>query len=420
MRLRFVQLSCFIAIIGLTSAILYAENWPGFRGPIGQGISTETNLPLKWSATENIAWKTPIPGVGWSSPILFGDQVFLTTVTDEGTNCHVLALDRKSGAIQWDKSVHKQSAGRKEGKNSYATPTPVTDGQHVYAVFADGAIVALTVQGEVVWENHEVNFYSKHGLGASPILADNLLIMCFDGSSPGDDKEVGWKKPWENAVVLALDKTNGKEVWRGKRGLSRIAHVTPRIASVSGKPQLISGAGDAIQGFDLKSGERIWNVFSQGEGVVPSIVIGDGLYFSVSGFEQPTIRAIKPGGSGDVTKTHIAWEQKTGVPSLSSLLYVKPYLYSIIDSGVAHCYDGATGKVIWKQRIGGNHSASPVSADGKIYFLSEQGETTIVKAGDKFEELAKNPLGEHCQASLAISQGQIFIRTDKHLFCIGK
>ncbi len=406
-----------------------AENWPRFRGPNGQGHSTETSPPLNWSATTNIAWKAVIPGEGWSSPIVWDGKIFLTTAMDNGTKCHVLCVDAKSGTILWNKHVFDQQPRRKESKNSYATPTPTTDGKQVYAVFGDGSVVALTMQGNIVWTNREVQFYSRHGLGASPILYDHLLIMSYDGSNPvsaagvypkvDDNERTGWQIPWDKAIVVALDTTTGKRAWTGKRGLSRIAHVTSFIANVDGKDQLISGAGDFLGGFDPKTGERLWNIYAQGEGVTPSPVLGEGMILASSGFEKSTLRGVKLGGAkGDVTETHIAWEQKKGVPTQPSPIYVKPFLYAITDGGVATCYNPTNGEIVWQERVGGNFSASPVYADGKIYFLSETGETTVIEASPQFRILAKNPLGEKCQASIAISNRRLFIRSDRHLFCI--
>jgi len=301
------------AVIGLVLSVgplsVQAENWPRFRGPTGQGVSSETGVPLHWSATENIAWKTAIPGEGWSSPVVFGD---------------------------------------------------------------------------------------------------------------GEDDKLGFKKPWDGAVLLALDKQSGEVRWRGSRGLSRLAHVTPNVLRQDGKVQLVSAAGDAIQGHDAATGKLLWTVYSQGEGVAPSIVLGDGLVYTCSGFEAPTIRVVRPNGSGDVTKTHIAWEQIQGVPSLASLLLVDRWVYAVTDAGVLNCFDAQTGVPIWKHRIGGKHSASPILAEGRIYFLSEpDGEAIIIEAGPEYKELARNTLGELCKASLAVSQGNIFIRSEHNLFCIG-
>lgn len=416
--------SLLVAVcVAIIAAQLNAENWPRFRGPTGQGISSETNLPTEWTAKENIAWKTAIPGEGLSSPIVFDDRIFVTSATDEGKSCHVICVDRKSGEILWDKEVLTQVPKHKREDNSYATPTPVTDGKHVYAVFSSGGIAALTMDGEVVWTNDDISFFSQHGLGASPILHENLVIMPFDGSKEGegDDSLIGFKKPWDGAVLLALNKDTGKEVWRGSRGQSRLAHVTPNILKDGSSAQLVSAAGDAIQGHDPKTGELIWTVYSRGEGVTPSIVLAEGLIYTCSGFEEPTIRVVKPGGQGDVTETHIAWEQKQGVPSLSSLLYVAPHIYAVTDAGILNCFDAKTGEEVWQKRIGGKHAASPIYADGKIYFLTDlDGETVVIKPGDKYEEIARNLIGEACKASIAVSQGNLFIRSDKHLYCVGE
>jgi outer membrane protein assembly factor BamB len=274
--------------------------------------------------------------------------------------------------------------------------------------------------GNVVWTNTQYPFYSQHGLGASPILYKDLLIMPFDGSSPGDDKMLGWKKPWDQAFVLALDTASGKERWKGRRGLSRIAHVTPLVARVGETDQLLSGAGNVVQGFNPDTGERLWTVFSQGEGVTPSLVLGEGLVYSASGFEAETVRAVRldPAARGDVTKTHIAWEQKRAVPTQPSFLYHDGLLYSVKENGIAVCMDGKSGKVLWQERLEGSYSASPVCAAGRIYFLAEEGNTTVIEPGPSFKQVRVNPLEGHCQASPAISNGRIFIRSDKHLFCI--
>jgi len=407
-----------------------AENWPRFRGPNGQGHSRETGLPTHWSASSNVLWRTPIPGEGWSSPIVWNGKIFLTTVTDNGAKCHVLCVDAASGAVVWNKQVLEQQPRRKESKNSYATPTATTDGEKVYAVFGDGSVVALTLNGDVAWTNRDVKFYSRHGLGSSPIVHDGLLIMPYDGSNPvtaagnwpkvDDNEKTGWQIPWDKAFVVALDTKSGQRVWTGKRGMSRISHVTPFVATVDGRAQIISGAGDRVQGFDPKTGELIWSIYAQGEGVSPSPVLGDGVLFASSGFEKTTLRAVKLGGAkGDVTATHIAWEQKKGVPTQPSPIYVQGRLYAITDGGVATCYNPADGEILWQERVGGNHSASPVFADGKIHFLSETGDTTIIEAGPQFKVLARNALGEKCQASMAVSGRRLYIRTDKHLYAIG-
>ena len=394
-------------------SIAQAENWPGFRGPTRQGVSSETGLPLRWSRDDNVLWKTPLSGTGWSSPIVWNDRIFLTAATEGGSSCHVLALDAATGKILWDTHVFDQETLQKRQQNSYASPTPVTDGETVFAVFGDGSIVAVDFDGNVRWQNRDFDFFSEHGLGASPILYENLLIMVFDPSSRTDrENKVGWKIPWDGAAIWALDKKTGELVWEGKRGPSRLAHVTPNLMEVDGKMQLVSGAGDAIQGHDPETGERLWSVYSQGEGVVPAIVVGGGLAYSISGFEATTIRAVAPGGK-------IVWEQTRAASHIPSMIYDRGLLFNINEAGIATCMDAETGEVIWQSRVDGKHWASPVLAEGRIYFLSEEGETTVIEAAREYKELARNRLDEHTQASMAVSGGRFFIRTAEHLWAIG-
>ena len=406
---------CALCCLTMTDLVC-AENWMRFRGPNGQGVSTEVNLPTTWSADENVVWKTIVPGKGWSSPIVFEEHVFLTTATEDGVSCRVICVNRRDGSIEWNTEVHRQKPGPKRRQNSYATPTPVTDGRHIYAVFYDGTVVAVDFSGSWVWKNSEIKFFSLHGLGASPVLAHGQLIMPFDGSSR-DETRVGWKVPWKNAVILSLDAETGSVRWKGMRGESRVGHVTPIF--VNDGTQLVSAGGDRVQGFDPDTGKRTWSVYSQGEGVTPSPVVGAGLIFTSSGFEAPTVRAIRLGGKGDVTKTHIAWEKKKGVPALASPLYVAPYLYTITRGNVLYCIEAQTGEITWLKRLTGVHSASPVYADGRIYVLSEDGVTLVLRPGEKYDEITRNVIDETCLASMAVSQGRFYIRSAEHLYCIG-
>lgn len=414
-----VYLCGLLAFVAAQRDLAFAENWPCFRGPTRQGISHEKGVPLKWSATSNIVWKTPIPGEGWSSPIVFDDRIYVTTATDEGVSYRLLCLDQRTGDVLWNKKVLQQKAEHKQRFNSYASSTPATNGQKVYAVACDGSIAAFSINGTVAWTNRDHEHFSEHGLAVSPILYEDLLIVTFDGSSSGSDRKLGWQKPWDKAVIVALDKNTGKVRWKGKRGLSRIAHVTPQILSENGQELLISAAGDVIQGFNLTTGQRIWTASSPGEGVVPSVVIGDGLVFTASGFGDSAIRVVRTGGRGDVTDTHIVWSSTKDVPKVPSMLYVKPYLFLVTETGVAKCLKAATGEEIWKERLRGKHSASPIWAEGRIYFLSENGKTTVIEAGPEFKVLAENDLKEKCCASPAVSNKQIFIRSEHNLFCIG-
>ena len=418
--MKTLQLLTTTVLLVLTSGSSPAENWPQFRGPGGQGVATDKNLPLKWSATENVTWKTELPGESWSSPVVWGERVFVTTATDGGESCRVVSLERKTGKVLWNQEVFKQVQRRKEGRNTYATPTPATDGERVYACFGDGSFAALNFAGEVVWTNRDYKFYGQHGLGSSPILYRGLLITARDGSSEGEEKKLGWQIPWDQSRVIALDAKTGKERWQGKRGLSRISHGVPVIWEHDGRAEVVSEAGDVVQGFEVQTGERLWSNEVIGEGKVPSTVIGDGLVFTAGGWGgKETIKAFKLGGKGDLKEANLVWEQKKGMPRVPSMLYVKPHLFAITDGGVATCMKADTGELVWQERVGGNFSATPVAAEGRIYFLGDNGETTVIEAGAEFKVLSKNPLGEKVQASMAVSQGQLFIRTEKHLICIG-
>lgn len=411
-----------IAVLGLLlgAVAVQAENWPQFRGSSHQGVSMEKNVPLHWSSTSNLVWKTGIPGEGWSSPIVWNSKVFVTTAIDAGQSCHVLCLDASSGTILWDKEVFRQALTHKQSRNSFATPTPATDGERVYACFGDGSFAALSLSGELEWTNRDYPFYGEHGLGTSPILHRGLLIMARDGSSEGEDKKLGWQKPWDQSFVLALDTKTGKQRWKGRRGLSRISHGAPNIWEHEGKTEVITEAGDVLQAFDFETGDRLWSSEVIGEGKVPSVVIGDGLAFTSGGWSgKDSIKAFRLGGTGEQKERNLVWEQKKDMPKIPSMLYSKPYLFAVTEGGAASCLKADTGEQVWRERVGSSFSASPVTAEGRIYFLGDNGETTVVEAGPEFKVLARNPLGERAQASIAISQGHLFIRTVTNLYCIG-
>ncbi|MCU0961982.1 MAG: PQQ-binding-like beta-propeller repeat protein [Pirellulaceae bacterium] len=410
---------CVLLLLIVT--VSRGENWAQFRGLTGQGHSSETGLPLRWSGTDNVAWKTELPGESWSSPIVWDDHVFVTTATDQGASCRVLALDRTSGAILWNREVFRQQPGHKEGRNTYASSTPATDGQRVYACFGDGSFAAVDFAGDVVWINRDYPFYSQHGLASSLLLYRGLLIMARDGSSDGADKTLGWQRPWDQAHILALDAQTGQERWKARRGLSRISHGMPNVWEHDGTVQLVSEAGDVVQGFDLERGARLWSSQVIGEGKVPSTVLGDGLVFTAGGWGgSESIKAFRLGGRGDLGTTNLVWEQPKGMPKIPSLLHVKPHLFAVTDGGIATCLRAATGDIVWQKRLGGNFSASPVAAEGRMYVISDEGETTVLEAGPEFKVLATNPLDEKVQASFAIAHGQIFVRTERHLYALGE
>ncbi len=410
-----------VFIIFSCTTLLKADQWPEFRGPSGDGHTSETNVPVQWSPTENIAWRTELPGESWSSPVVWGDRVFVTTTLDAGESCQLIAIDRQHGKIVWDKQVHQQKLRRKEGRNSYATPTPAVDGQRVYACFGDGTFVATDFEGNIVWTNSDYPFYSQHGLGSSPILHAGLLIMARDGSSDGEDTKLGWQTPWDQSYLIALDIQTGKERWRATRGLSRISHGTPCIWEHAGRTQVVSEAGDVIQGFDIETGERLWSSSVEGEGKVPSTLVGHDMAFTAGGWGgKESIKAFQLGGAGNLEEGNLLWEQKRGMPKVPSMLYVAPYLVAVTDAGIFTCLRAETGEVLWQERLGGNYSSSPVTAAGRVYVTSDQAKTTVLELGDQPKILAVNSLEEPLQASLAISQGSIFLRTEQALFRIGE
>ena len=327
------------------------EDWTRFRGPNGQGVIA-AKAPTEWGDEKNIRWATDVPAEGWSSPILSGGKIFLTGTTGGGTKCHVLAFDAETGKLLWNRDVLTQTPTRKEGKNSFATPTPVVAGGMVYAVFGQGGIVAVdAADGATKWTFTDIAHYSQHGLGASPVLWNNLLIMAYDGSSPGPDKKVGWQTPWEGAILLALDMRTGKEAWRASRGKSRIGHSTPALLTVDGETILLSQGGDVVQAFNPSTGERLWSVANIGEGLVPSPVISGKTVITTPGWPTPAIRAWSL-ASAKAPPT-MAWERTKNVPMLPSAISVNGLLIAVSEKGIATALDGKTGEVVWEERLNG-------------------------------------------------------------------
>lgn len=403
----------------LLGAHVSAADWAGFRGSDGRGISGEKGLPTEWTDKTNVAWKADVPGDGWSSPVVVGNRVYVTTATDKGASGRVLAFAADTGKPLWDKEACKVSVKNAHKRNSQATPTPAADADRVYVAFGDGTVAALKADsGEVAWTNTEFPYYSQHGLGASPVLYKDTLLMAFDGSSDGEDKLVGWQKPWDKALLVAFDKATGKVKWKAGRGKSRIGHATPLVTKHDGKDVLVSPAGDVIQGFDPATGDVLWTVRTEGEGLVPSAAADGGLAFATTGFGKPVLKAVTLGGKGDVTTTNVAWEEKKLVPMMPSVLAAGGRVYVVTEKGEAACLEAKTGKAVWQEKLAGTFCASPVLADGKLYVTSDKGETFVLKAGDSYEQLAKNPLNEETQCSPAVSGGRLFLRTKSKLWCV--
>jgi outer membrane protein assembly factor BamB len=384
-----------------------AEDWTEFRGPTGQGHSRERGLPVTWSETENVGWKVPIPGKGWSSPAILGSQIWLTTALDEGRSLRAICLDRETGRIVHNVEVFQlPDPGPVHQKNSHASPTPLLEGDRVYLHFGSHGTACITRSGQIVWKTQELKYYHRHGPGGSPVLLGDLLILSCDG--------------YDIQFVVALDKRTGRIRWKSPRKGYQ-AYTTPLTVQVQGKDQVISPGAHRAVSYDPLSGREIWWIrYGAGYSNVPRPVYGHGLVFICSGFEQAALFAVRPDGQGDVTDTHVAWSLKRSVPLTPSPLLVGDELYLVSDNGIASCLDAKTGKVHWQQRLGGNYSASPIYADGRIYFLSEDGESVVIEPSREFKKLATNRLDGHTLASMAVSGRAIFVRSATHVYRLEK
>ena len=383
------------------------SDWPQFRGPTGQGHSDEQGLPLTWSETKNVRWKVAIPGRGWSSPVVQGDRIWLTTATDEGKSLRALSIDRNSGAILQNVEIFRlKSPKLTNSKNSFASPTPVVDGERVYVHFGAYGTACLTQSGEIVWKTRLEYDNGQHGTGGSPIVYEDLLIISCDGN--------------DVQFVVALDKLTGKVKWKKSREGYQ-AYSTPLVVSLPGGDQVISPGAFRAVAYEPRSGKELWQVrYGEGFSNVPRPVYGDGLVFICTGFQQPSMLAVRLDGKGDVTNSKVEWKLDRGVPLTASPLLVGNELYMVTDNGIATCVDAKTGKEYWRARVGGNHSASPIYADGRIYFLSEEGESVVIAPGQTLKHLTTNQLDGRTLASMAVSGGSIFIRSETHLYRISK
>ena len=386
-------------------SLISVQDWPQFRGPTGQGVSDEHNLPLNWSETQNVRWKTAIPGRGWSSPVIQGERIWLTTATEDGRSLRAIAVDLNSGAIQKDIELFRLKSPRlMNAKNSFASPTPVIEGDRVYLHFGAYGTACITQAGEILWKTKLEYDNGQHGPGGSPVLYDDLLIVSCDGL--------------EQQFVVALDKATGKVRWKKMREGYQ-AYTTPLVVSLPSGDQVISpGAFQAIA-YEPRTGKEIWRVkYAEGFSNVPMPVYGDDLVFICPGFQEPSLLAVRLDGRGDVTKSKIVWKLDRGIPRTPSPLLVGNELYIVSDNGIATCIDAKTGEELWRARLGGNYSASPIYADGRIYFLSEEGESIVIAPGRQLKHLATNQLDGPTLASMAVSHSSLFIRTATHLYRI--
>jgi outer membrane protein assembly factor BamB len=420
-RLRAVFCLALIVLSVVSFVVpIGAENWPQWRGPLLNGISGEKNLPVKWSPTENVAWKVAVPQYSGSTPIIWGEHIFLA-VADKG-ELFLWALDRRDGSTRW---TRKLSGGdRRQMKQNMSSPSPVTDGRHVWAMTGTGMLTAFDFAGTQIWVRDIQKDYGQfgimHGYAASPLLHEDALYVPVLHGMYTDDP----------SYILKIDKASGKTIWRQER-LTRArsespdAYTTPALYKHAGGTEIVITGGDVVTGHDLTTGAELWRA----DGLNPSdrsdyrlvaspVAHGD-LLFAPSR-ERPLL-ALKPGGKGDVTKSHVAWSFNNG-PDVPTPVTDGTYLYSINDRGIMYCLDVKTGQAVYgPERLRrATYSASPVLADGKIYITDEDGVTSVVKAGPEFGVLAENDLGQYTLSSVAVSEGQLFIRTDGFLFAIGE
>jgi len=393
----------------LTAGSVGAENWPCWRGPRLDGTSIEKGIARNWSSTSNVVWKTELPGIGHASPIVWNDRIFTVTAVPEERARLLLSLDRRSGKILWQKVVLTSVMEKKHSLNSHASSTPATDGELVYVAFLDKSemlVAAYDFEGNQRWLVRPGPFSSMHGFCSSPILYKDLVIV--NGDHDGD------------SYIIALNRKDGSTAWKTPRENHTRSYCVPLIRDLAGRTQMVLSGDKCVASYDPANGKLHWIIDGPTEQFVASIVYNEkaDLLFMTGGFPDHHILAIKPDGQGNVTKSKIVWRTNRGVSYVPSPISVGDWFFVVSDGGVAHCFEAKTGKLLWQERMG-EHHASLVASEGNVYFLNDKGEMNVVKAGPKFELLSKNDLGEKTFASPAISQGQLFLRGDAHLFCIG-
>jgi outer membrane protein assembly factor BamB len=409
-----VKFGTYLAFCQLCLSVPAGE-WPEFRGPTGQGISEAKNVPIHWTTTSNVAWEVSMPGKGWSSPVISGGKIYLTSAIseDSGISLQVIALDEGSGKEVWNvAALHAagEAARQKHDKNSLASPTPVVRDGRIYVHFGHMGTAALDLNGKILWTQTSLKFPPVHGNGGSPALVGDLLVFSCDGAS--------------SPFLAALDARTGAVRWKTARNSTarnKFSFSTPLVLTFEGKPTIISATSGFVGAYSSE-GRELWRVrYGEGYSVVPRPVFGNGLLYVSSGFDRPVLYAIDPTkANGDVTETHVRWTQAKGAPNTPSPLVIGNEVYMVSDAGIASCLKAATGEAYWSERLGGNFSASPVAVEGRIYFVNEAGVTFVVGASHEFALLAKNDLGERSLASPAVDDGAIFIRTETKLWKIGK
>jgi len=418
--------SCFVILLLSFGAILGNDNWPQFRGPSGDGISDSKNLPIRWSEGQNIRWKTAIHDKGWSSPVIWGDQIWLTTahsVCEEKTfiqvDFYAVCVDRRNGSILHDlKLLTQENPAFCHPYNSYATPTPAVEKGRVYVHFGSHGTYCLdTSSGRVQWERRDLICNHFRGPASSPILFGDLVILTFDG--------------FDVQYLVALDKKNGKTVWKKDRNIDypkdlngdlKKAYSTPSILDLAGDKQLISPSAESTIAYNPLNGKELWRISHGGMNEAAKPVFGHKLIFLTSG-HTGNLLAVQQGCKGRLTKENVQWKRSGGVPTRPSLLLVDDFIFMVSDNAIASCLEAKTGKQVWQERLGGAFSASPIYAAGNIYLLDEsekEGKTHVIAAGPAYKVIAVNKLDSGCMASPTVAGDELFLRTRTHLYCISE
>jgi len=407
---RLLVYAAAITLFTIGAATVNAENWPCWRGPRGDGTCIERNVPTNWDPA-GATWKTEMPGYGHASAIVWGDRVCTVTAQPETKERMLVCLDRSSGAILWQETVVQGPLEKLHKENSYASGTPATDGQRVYVTFrvGDDIIVAAhdLTTGEQLWLVRPGTHAGEWGFSNEPILYKDKVIV--DGDSKGD------------SFLVALNREDGKTLWRIPRTNKGISYSAPLIRELAGRMQLIQCGDRRVTSFDPDTGQEIWTVDGPSQEFVATPVYSEkaGLVFISSSWPKQVIYAIRPNGRGNVTDTHVAWQDTKGAPYVPSMIVAGDFLLSVNNAGTAFCYEAATGKVLWQEKLG-KHHASPVLVEGLVYLINDDGQINVIRPGLQFERVTQYELGEPCYASPAISDGQVFLRGFKHLFCLGQ
>jgi hypothetical protein len=405
---RLVRLVLTLVVVFLARQAA-AEDWPGWRGPRGDGTSHESGIAVSWNGTtgQNVAWKVPVPGVGHASPVVWRDRLFLVACLEESLDRVLLCFNTEDGTLRWQRTVVHSPLEGKHVLNSYASSTPATDGEQIYTAFLDRdqvLVSAYDLDGREKWTARPGVFSSRHGFCSCPVLYEDLVII--NGDHDGE------------SYLAALDRTDGSIRWKVPRPNQTRSYVTPILRSLAGRTQLILSGTKCVTSYDPTDGRLHWIIDGPTEQFVASLVDNGDLLFLTAGFPEHHMLAIRPDGSGNVTDTHVVWRTTEGASYVPSPIAAGDYFLVVSDEGIASEFEASTGERKWRARLPGGHSASLVSAGGLVYFTSDSGITTVVHPGEKYEKVAENPLGERSFASPAISNGTLYIRGERQLFAI--